>query len=94
VEIRQALLNLVRNAIAAVPTPNGVVRIGWSEADGLVRVSIDNPIANRRRAPGGMGMGLMIARTIAQAHGGGVSVAATSSGVRSTLDLPVEGIDR
>jgi signal transduction histidine kinase len=42
-----------------------------------------------------MGLGLIITRTIAQAHGGQLNVEKTSTGVvRSALDLPLsEGQD-
>lgn len=89
-EIRQALLNLIRNAIAAVPKPNGMVSVGWSQIDGAVRIWVDNEVGSGRRSQNGMGLGLIIARTIAQAHGGGVSIAATAAGVRATLDVPVD----
>lgn len=90
VEIRQALLNLVRNAIAAAPKPNGVVTIGWSQIEGSVRVWVENAVAGGRRSHG-MGLGLIIARTIAQAHGGSLLIEdSAAGGVRSSLDLPVD----
>ena len=89
-EIRQALLNLIRNAIAAVPKPKGIVTVGWSKRDGSIRIWVENEVGSGRRSHNGMGLGLIIARTIAQAHGGGVSIAATSAGVRATLDLSVD----
>lgn len=90
VEVRQALLNLIRNAIAAAPKPNGIVTVGWSAIEGSVRIWVENEVGSSRRSHNGMGLGLIIARTIAQAHGGGVSIAATSTGVRATLDVPVD----
>lgn len=91
VEIRQALLNLVRNAIAAAPKPNGVVTIGWSQIEGSVRVWVENAVAGGRRSHDGMGLGLIIARTIAQAHGGSLLIEESAAGgVRSSLDLPVD----
>jgi signal transduction histidine kinase len=95
VEIRQALLNLIRNAISAAPESDPIVRVGWSQADRLVRFWIENAVAHHRSAEGGMGLGLIITRTIAQAHGGQLNVEKTSTGVvRSALDLPLsEGQD-
>jgi signal transduction histidine kinase len=60
-----------------------------------VRFWIENPVARHRTAEGGMGLGLIITRTIAQAHGGQLNIEKTSSGtIRSTLDLPlIEGQD-
>jgi signal transduction histidine kinase len=91
IEIRQALLNLVRNAIAAAPKPGGVVKIGWSQAGGSVHIWVENDVASEKRPQNGMGLGLIIARTIAQAHGGGLLIErAGSGGVRSILNVPID----
>jgi signal transduction histidine kinase len=90
VEIRQAVLNLLRNAIAAAPKPGGVVTIGWSQARGFAQFWIENAVDSKRPAYRGMGLGLIISRTIAQAHGGRVTIEQTSAGgVRSTLHVPL-----
>ncbi|HEV2596164.1 MAG TPA: HAMP domain-containing sensor histidine kinase, partial [Sphingomicrobium sp.] len=91
VEFRQALLNLVRNALAAAPKPDGIIRIGWLKIEGSVRVWVENDVAGRPRSHDGMGLGLIIARTIAQAHGGRLRIERTAAGgVRVGLDLPVD----
>jgi len=90
VEIRQAMLNLLRNAIAAAPKPGGVITVGWSQADGFVRLWVENPVASDTPRQRGMGLGLIITRTIAQAHGGRLEVETTETGaVRSTLHVPI-----
>jgi signal transduction histidine kinase len=61
----------------------------------MVRFWIENPVAPGSTSKGGMGLGLIITRTIAQAHGGHLNVEKTGSDlVRSTLELPLsEGQD-
>jgi signal transduction histidine kinase len=63
------------------------------QADGSIRVWVENSVGNNARSHNGMGLGLIIARTIAQAHGGRLSIERTAAGaVRSTLDLPLEEV--
>jgi len=89
VEIRQAMLNLVRNAVAAAPKPSGVVTVGWSRSGGFVQFCVENAVDSSGARHAGMGLGLIISRTIAQAHGGRLAVETTSAGrVRSTLHVP------
>ena len=91
IELRQALLNLLRNAIAASPRP-GVVAIGHAVSAGRAFVTIENDHAPGTVRRSGMGVGLIIARSIAAAHGGTIREQAPAPHrVRFILDLPLAG---
>ena len=93
--LRQLLLNVVQNAIQHTP-PGGSVAIDVRQADDItVRVSDTGPgiapadrtrifdrfvqVDPSRRAQGG-GLGLPIARWIAEAHGGSLELESTGPG--------------
>ena len=71
IELRQALLNLVRNAIAASPRPGQVV-VSHSIAGDRALVTVENEQSRAGELRAGMGVGLIIARSIAAAHGGAI----------------------
>jgi signal transduction histidine kinase len=91
IELRQALLNLVRNAIAASPRP-GRVLIDHAIAADRVLIRIVNDHAPGSPGRGGMGVGLIIARSIAGANGGTIREDRIAPQTISyTLDLPLAG---
>lgn len=101
IKIRQALLNLIRNAEEAIQSP-GKIRLSAQTDGAFLCISVtDNgpgipkeyldtlfdPFVTHK--PEGTGLGLSIVRTVAKAHGGTVSVQTGSSGTTFTLQLPL-----
>jgi len=68
IELTQAFLNLVRNAMSASPTRPITILLS-SNAQGA-SIMIANPHANVVSDSGGFGVGSLIARAIIMAHGG------------------------
>jgi signal transduction histidine kinase len=100
-QLDQALINLVRNAVdAALPT-GGAVEIDWvtDESTVEVRVRDEGPglpattnlfVPFFTTKPDGSGIGLVLSRQIAEAHGGLLTLEnrATGRGCIARLRLP------
>lgn len=102
-QLEQLLINLVRNAADAALVTGGAVHVGWGLADGRVRVWVDDQgpgVSNPANLfvpffttkPGGSGIGLVLCRQIAEAHGGTVTLdnRRPGPGCRAELVLPLE----
>ncbi len=106
VQIGAVLGNLLANAIdavVAVPAPRAIEVRALRSGDGLIRIEVEDsgpgvalevrdrlfqPMATSK--PGGMGLGLAMARTIAQRHGGSLWLDATRSKTTFCLELPAD----
>jgi two-component system, NtrC family, nitrogen regulation sensor histidine kinase NtrY len=84
-QLDQMLINLIKNAVDASAETNGGVRVAWSVTSGVVSIVIedDGPgVADATNLfvpffttkPSGSGIGLVLARQIAEAHGGSLVV--------------------
>ncbi|WP_395334346.1 ATP-binding protein (plasmid) [Novosphingobium sp. BL-8H] len=92
IELTQALVNLLRNALVA--SPGAAVTIQAEARREEVQIIVTNPLppAAAASAPtdtGGMGVGLVIARTIVEAHGGTLTRQDSAGVARFVLSLPL-----
>jgi C4-dicarboxylate-specific signal transduction histidine kinase len=102
VQLEQLLINLIRNAADAALETNGSVEVEWIRQNGQVVVSIKDEglgLANTTNLfvpffttkTTGSGIGLVLSRQIAEAHGGTLSLQNRNdaNGCIAKLQLPL-----
>ena len=101
-QLEQLLINLFRNAADAALETGGRVTAAWSCVDSTVELRIEDEGPGLHNTanlfvpffttkPGGSGIGLVLSRQIAEAHGGTLTLQNRDEqrGTRATLRIPV-----
>ena len=101
-QLDQLLINLVRNAADAALETGGAVEVGWRTAAGVLELTVEDegpglPDPGNLFVPffttkaSGSGIGLVLSRQIAEAHGGSLTLEnrAEGRGCVATLSLPL-----
>jgi two-component system nitrogen regulation sensor histidine kinase NtrY len=104
-QLDQLLINLLRNGVDAAMANRGSVHVGWTRMAGQLEVWVEDEgpglpntgnlfVPFFTTKPNGSGIGLVLSRQIAEAHGGSLTLAnrADRPGCRALLRLPIQPI--
>ncbi len=102
-QLEQLLINLIRNAVDVLMDSPGEVEVGWRKNGKFIEVWVrdDGPglpdtsnlfVPFFTTKPGGSGIGLVLSREIAEAHGGELTLSnrAAGRGCEALLRLPLQ----
>ena len=101
-QLEQLLINLLRNAVDAALETGGGVKVGWTKTAAYLELHVEDEgpgLSNTANLfvpffttkPGGSGIGLVLSRQIAEAHGGALTLKnrRTGPGCEARLRLPL-----
>jgi signal transduction histidine kinase len=101
-QLDQLLINVVRNAVDAALETAGAVTAGWCRLDAQVEIWVEDEGPGLQSTsnlfvpffttkPAGTGIGLVLSRQIAEAHGGTLTLQNRDDGrgTRAALRVPV-----